>query len=116
MDMMGILRKFLKAERTGNWNLHLQAMHTMLPYLAASGHNLYTKSVYLYLQDMTKLQDLHPEVHTYFLQGHQVVCRSNRFWAGLSLDLAIEHILMKSVKTTGGLTRGRGMSEVQRLV
>ena len=34
----------------------------------------------------------------------------------MSLDLAIEQILMKSVKTTGGLTRGRGMSEVQRLV
>ena len=45
MDMLDVLRKFLKAERTGNWKLHLQAMHEMLPYLAASGHNLYTKSV-----------------------------------------------------------------------
>ena len=91
-------------------------MHDMLPYLAASGHNLYTKSVYLYLQDMTKLQELHPEVYAHFLQGCHVIHRSNHFWAGLSLDLAIEQILMKSVKTTGGLTRGRGMSEVQRLV
>ena len=36
MEMLDILRKFLKAERTGNWKLHLQAMHEMFPYLAAS--------------------------------------------------------------------------------
>ena len=45
------------------------------------------------------------------------VCRlSDNLWAGLSVDLVIERCLMRSVKTTGGLTRGRGMSEIQRLV
>jgi len=42
------------------------------------------------------------------------VRRSDRYWAGLSTDLLIEQVLMRSVKTTGGLTRGRGMSESQR--
>lgn len=65
---------------------------------------------------MSKLQEKHPEVHTHFLQGFHVMRQSDRFWAGLSLDLAFEQVLMKSVKTTGGLKRGRGMSEVQRLV
>ena len=51
-----------------------------------------------------------------FLNGLHVVRRSDRFWAGLSTDLIIEQVLMRSVKTTGGLTRGRGMSETQRLV
>ena len=45
-----------------------------------------------------------------------VVRRSDRYWAGLSTDLAIEQVLMRSVKTCGGLTRGRGMSESQRLI
>ncbi len=43
MKMADILRKFIRAERTGNWPLHLQAIQDMLPYLAASGHNLYPK-------------------------------------------------------------------------
>ena len=38
------------------------------------------------------------------------------YWAGLSTDLAIEHVLLRSMKTSGGLTRGRGMTETQRLV
>ena len=35
----------------------------------------------------------------------------------IGLDyLLIEQVLMRSLKTTGGLTRGRGMTETQRLV
>ena len=44
MDMIDILRRFIKAERTGNWGLHLKAMQDMLPFFAAAGHNLYLKS------------------------------------------------------------------------
>ncbi len=51
-----------------------------------------------------------------FVQGHHVVRRSDRYWAGLSTDLVIEQALMRSIKTQGGLTRGRGMSELQRLI
>ena len=116
MKCVDIVRDFLRSERTGDWKLHLQILQDMLPYFAASGHNLYTKSVYLYLQKMTKLQDSNPFVYSKFMDGFHVVRRSDRFWAGLSPDLVIEQVLMRSLKTTGGLTRGRGMTETQRLV
>ena len=116
LQMVAILLMFIKAERTGNWKLHLKAVHDMLPYLAASGHNNYTKSLYLYLKDMDRLEQVHPEVYQHFLNGLHVVRRTDRFWAGLSPDLIIEQVLMRSIKTTGGLTRGRGMMETQRLV
>jgi len=104
--MVDILRTFIRAERTGNWKLHLQAVHDMLPYFAAA---------YLYMQLMYDLQKEHPEVYTSFQDGLHVVRRSDRYWAGLSTDLAIKQVLMRSVKTCSGLTRGRGMSESQRL-
>lgn len=65
------------------------------------------------------MQDLsasNPNVYTSFTNGLNVIRRSDRFWAGLSTDLAFEQVLMRSVKTTGGLTRGRGMTEIQHLV
>ncbi|KAG1663714.1 ERO1-like protein beta [Nymphon striatum] len=65
---------------------------------------------------MTKLPETFPEVHRHFSQGLHVVRRSDRLWAGLSADLVIEQVLMRSMKTSGGLTRGRGMTEVQRVV
>ena len=100
----------------GIWALHIQAMYEMMPYLAASGHNLYTKCIHVYLQQKHKLRETHPEVSRHFDHGLHVVCRSDRFWAGLSTDLVIEQVLMRSMNTSGGLTRGRGMIETQCLV
>ena len=111
MEMVNILRTFIKAERTANWELHLQAVSEMLPYLAASGHNLYVKCARLYLQSMSSLRDDHPVVYRDFVSGFHVVRRSDRLWAGLSTDLVIEQVLMRSLKTSGGLTRGRGFTE-----
>ncbi|XP_065915240.1 uncharacterized protein [Dysidea avara] len=116
MDMIDVLRKHIRAERIGNWDLHLQAVAEMLPYMAAAGHNNYTKSLHIYLQQMSHLQDDHPDVYQHFQNGLHVIRRSDRYWAGLSSDLVIEQVLMRSMKTNGGLTRGRGMNEQQRLV
>ena len=65
------------------------------------------------MQDLQKTQ---PVVYNSFLNGLHVGRRSDYFWAWLSTDFIIEQVLMSSVKTTGGLTRGRGMSETQGLV
>ena len=113
--MVAFLKKFIKAERTGNWMLHRAAVKEMLPYFAAAGHTLYAKSAYLYLQQMCQLDQTHPDVYTHFMNGFHVIRRSDRYWAGLSTDVVIEQVLMRSVKTSGGLTRGRGMTEIQQL-
>ena len=69
---------------------------------------------YYYLQDMSELENRHPDVYLKFVNGRHVVGRSNKFWAGLSSDLVIEQTLMRSFKTSGGLTHGSGMNEEQR--
>ena len=78
----------------------------MLPYMAASGHNNYTKCLHLYLQQMSNLQYDHPDVYQHFQDGLHVIRRSDRYWAGLSSDLVIEQVLMRSMKTNGDLTQG----------
>ena len=47
--MIGILRKTVKAERTGNWMLHLQTFRDMLSCFSVTGHDTYTKSWHTYL-------------------------------------------------------------------
>ena len=116
MKMMDILRMFLKGERMGIWALHIQAMYEMMPCLAASRHNLYTTCIHVYLQQMHKLHETHPEVSIHFDQGLHAVGRSDRFWTRLSPNLVSEQVLVRSMKTSGGLTRGRGMTKTQRLV
>ena len=69
----------------------------MLPYYAASGYNVYAKSAYLYLQMMRELVNSHPEVHKQLLEGMHVIRRSDHYWAGLSSDLVIEQVFMRSI-------------------
>ena len=70
----------------------------------------------LYLQQMSNTPTQHPDVQQYFSEGLHVIQRSNRLWEGLSSDLVIEQVLMRRLKTSGGLTQGRGMTENQRLL
>ena len=89
ISMIEILLKAVKSERTGNWMLHLQTVHEMLPFFTASGHNLYAKCAYLYLNQMAQLEREHPKVYADFQRGLHVIRRSNRYWAGLPADLVI---------------------------
>jgi len=55
MDMIDLLRRFLRAPRMGDFLLYLGTLEEMLPYFAASGHNNYPKSAHVYIQDMIEL-------------------------------------------------------------
>ena len=109
------MKLFLCAEWTGNWLLHLQVVHEMLPIFAATGHMNYAKSARVYLQQMHELSTSQPLMYSKFLEGNHTVRRSDRLWAGLSMDLVIEQTIMRSIKCRGGLTRGRGFHESVRI-
>ena len=75
---------------------------------------LFTKSAHLFFQSMNELSSTNRDVYQMFMNDHHVVRRSDSFWAGVSTDLAIEQELMSSVKKTGGMTRRRAMTELER--
>jgi len=72
MSMIDILRKF---ERTGKWELHLQSIQAMFPYMAITGQNSYTKSGMLYLQQMSNFRTQHPNVQQHFSEGFHLIRR-----------------------------------------
>ena len=117
MNYIEVVKLFIRAERTGNWNLHLVATEKMLCLFAATGHNNYAKSARLYLQMMVDLPCSHPWLYEQFqYKGYHTIRRSDRFWAGIWTDLAIEQIMMRTIKSRGGLTRGRGFTEFVRIL
>lgn len=82
--------------------------------MAASGHNINTSQ--MNLQSMVRIESEHPVVYQKLVDEFHVVWRSERKWARLTTDLGLEQVLMKSMKMSGGLTRGWGMTEQQRLI
>ena len=115
MNYVEVCRNFIRAARTGDWSLHLHSVSQMTNIFAATGHHNYAKSARIYLQQMMELPTKHPWLYKKFSEeGLFVARRSDRYWAGLWLDLTIEQIMMRSLKSTGGLTRGSGFTESVR--
>ena len=112
MNFINILKLFIRAERTGDLNLHLVAVMKMLNVFAATGHFNFVKSARLYLKMMSELLSSHPWLYNnLFSNGYHTVRRSDRYWAGLWTDLTIEQVMIRTIKGRGGLTRGRERSE-----
>ncbi|PZC75227.1 hypothetical protein B5X24_HaOG206534 [Helicoverpa armigera] len=110
--MVSIAKDFIRAERMGDWQAHLNCVKEMLPYFHASGHLPYAKSAHLYLQDMLQLKEvMDPGVYQKFTEGYFTVRRSDKLYCGTPTDMVIEQSLMKSMKTDGGISRGRSTKE-----
>ena len=67
MDYVEIMKLFVTAERTSDWELHLFSVSKMLNLFAATGHMNYAKCARLYLQEMQGLSETHPWVDGFIL-------------------------------------------------
>ena len=65
---------------------------------------------------MDSLKDNNPEVYKIFSEGNCVIRCRDKNWAGLGPDLVIEEVLIKSLKSNGGLTRGTGSKDTQGVI
>ena len=98
-EMVSIVRMFIRAERTGNWELHVDATKDMLPFFAAAGHNNYAKSCHLYLQDCEEMCQC---IDGPFKEGLFTIHRSSeKLWNGTWTDMVIEQCFMRAAKTQG---------------
>ena len=110
--MVLILFHFIRAEHTGDWSLHLFSVSQMIPVLHAGGHTAYAKSSRLHLQHMKELPNIMDETtyNKYTTYGYWTLRRSHMFWSGIFTDQTIEQVLMRMLKTHGGLAHGRGIT------
>ena len=108
-----LMLNFFKAERIGDWKLHLHCIREIIPYFHAAGHFPYDKSARLYFHKMETISEfMSPDDYRLFSdKGYFTIRRANDFWAGNFYDQTIEQFLMRMLKTTGGMTHGRGITD-----
>jgi len=93
--------------------LHLWCVRQMIPHFHAAGHLHYAKSARLYLQQMEALEQTMPadEYRLFTEKGYFTIRRLDSFWGGNFTDQTIEQFLMRMLKTSGGMTHGRGITD-----
>ncbi|KAG5867406.1 hypothetical protein JTB14_014971 [Gonioctena quinquepunctata] len=110
--MVTLVKHFIEAERSGNWDLHLSTVSKMIPFFHAIGHFNYACCSQLYVQDMLKIQEVFSlrEYRNFVDNGYFTIRRSDKLWAGIWSDMTIEQVLMRGLKVMGGLTH-RGLND-----
>ena len=81
--MVEIICMLIKAERKGNFDLHLQSFWEMLPYFTASGHHIYARSAHIYLQRMQNLEKTNKKVYKRFQIGYHI-CKITMYSGGVN--------------------------------
>lgn len=104
MKMVSTLLQFLRAEREGNWNVHLSSLAEMLPWIMVYDHTNYSRWAPVYLFHMQQLPVTVPEVSQQFEAGNFGVKRSGRPFSQIATDQALEHV-NRTGKVAGGITR-----------
>lgn len=66
MNMMA----FIRAVRTGDWVLHLQALEAFTQYFFAHDMLNYARMIPVYLSEMCKLEESDPQIHAEFQRGN----------------------------------------------
>ena len=101
--MVTSLLQFLKAERTGNWKLHLSSIAAMLPHFFAMDRQNYACYLPVYLADMQQLELTHPDVYNEFAAGNHSISRTGHPFSQVSTDMALEQSINADSKSSGGV-------------
>ena len=87
-----IMMLYTRAEREGDWPLHLEAVKQMIPYFFASGHVNYARYGLYYHRSMRRLP---ADIRERFMNGEHVMHHIPGIWNGIWSDMYIETTFMR---------------------
>ena len=106
IDMVqDVVLGLLCASREGNWDLHLHAIRTMIPWCFAYDKVNYARYLVPYFAQMTNLSEKNPAVYEAFKTGNfSVQMSSNNPFGKIPVDQTTEVTVNKDTQTPGGTT------------
>jgi hypothetical protein len=95
LDATSVMLLNIRAEREGNWKLHLHTTLFMIPYYFVANRNNYSRWAPPYLLDMLKLPD---DIKAAFEEGQFSVKRPNGRCNGIWSDMGTETTIIRDAK------------------
>ena len=103
LEMVMLLRCLIRATRQGLWQLHLQCIHQLLPWLFAYDRTNYCRYLPAYWCEMMMLPQTHPDAAMQMEKGEFCVQRStSNAFAQVPVDQALEQTINRDTKVSGG--------------
>uniref|UniRef100_A0ABD2X8Y1 Uncharacterized protein n=1 Tax=Trichogramma kaykai TaxID=54128 RepID=A0ABD2X8Y1_9HYME len=101
--LINLLFDLIRADRTGNWLLHLDTVEKLQPIFLIMDSTNYSRWSAVYLSDMQSLPQKAPEVFEHFMQGRFTVKRSNVPFTSVATDQALEQTINRTSKSSAGV-------------
>ena len=104
IDMVeNVLLRLLRASHEGNWNLHLNAIRSLITWCFAYDKVNYARYLSAYYAQMTTVPETYPRVYGAFNSGQfSVQISSNNPFGRVPVDQTIETTVNKDTQNPGG--------------
>lgn len=106
IGMVETLLGLVRADREGNWDLHIACIRNVIPWCFALGKVNYARYLPFYYAQITQLKETFPDLYQHFHKGYfSVQQRSGNHFSRVAVDQTIEQTINKDTQTSGG-TKG----------
>ena len=107
VDMVeDVLLGLLRSSREGNWDLHLHAIRSMIPWCFSYDKLNYARFLPMYYAEMINLASDHPEIYEEFQKGNfSVQLAAGNPFGRIPVDQTTEVTVNKDTQTVGGTAR-----------
>ena len=103
LRMMSTVKLLIKADRDGNFLLHINAVGEVLPIFAALDGINYLRCLMFYHETLKALPTTHPYLYQQFLLGNFVVKTNVGSFNAVPADMKLEQSINRSAKSTSGI-------------
>ena len=101
--MAQLLLQYMRAVKTGNWELHKETSKQVNVWVFAYDRVNYKKSLTTYNAQMATLHKTHPETHAKLASGQFGAKHSKKAFARVPEDQCLEQTQNRDQKTPGGI-------------
>ena len=103
-----LMMTYIRAEREGDWLLHVYCVKAMMPYFFAAGHQNYARLGLVYLRTIENLPE---NILPYFLKGKHVMRHIKGLWNSIWSDMFIESTFMRYGHGRAGIIGNQKLSK-----
>ena len=93
MELDLLILEFVKSCRKADFNLYIETLNSLLPWVFALDHTHYARNLPVHLRDMVTLETQHPALYQEFKRGNFVGQRSRRAFSCIPRDQMHEQLI-----------------------
>ncbi|KMQ89802.1 hypothetical protein RF55_10523 [Lasius niger] len=103
LKMIQLIQDSVRADREGNWKLHIETVGKAQPLFHALDRSNYARWCSVYFNDMLMLPETHPQVYEEFISGQYSVKQRGSSFTSVAPDQALEQTINRDKKKFNGV-------------